>query len=261
VVLGALAANAERACIVVCALASAFMNWTASNQASFRSVAVYVSAPILLALTTDRTISVVRRHVLGMREDGSAWARLGHGLGRAALYALRLVVDFRATRTGVRQAILRAAPLPELEERAGEREDLDVTSVLREELAVGLERIRSAADADVTRLREELAHHCAQVDALLDRQARLELAAGASAYPSKKAHLLALYRQHGEYGRREVASRVAGELAETAGLQPGTARAYVYEELARLAGDAEQADTHREAGLLMDPAASKEDHQ
>src|SRR5208283_3703900 len=47
VVLGALAANAERACIVVCALASAFMNWTASNQASFRSVAVYVSAPIL----------------------------------------------------------------------------------------------------------------------------------------------------------------------------------------------------------------------
>ena len=61
-----LAANAERACIVVCAVVSAFMNWTASNPASLRSVAVYVSAPVLLALTTDRTISVVRRHVLGL---------------------------------------------------------------------------------------------------------------------------------------------------------------------------------------------------
>ena len=101
---------------------------------------------------------------------------------------------------------------------------------------------------------------------LAERLGRLELEAaaggnGASVYPSKKAHLLALYRQHGEYGRREVASRVAGELAEAAGLQPGTARAYLYEELARLAGDSGQAGTHREAGLLMDPAASKEDHQ
>ena len=93
-----LAASSERACIVVCALASAFMAWTASNPASFRSVAVYVSAPILLALTTDRTISVVRRHVLGMREDGSVWARLGRGIGLTVLYTLRLVVDLRATR-------------------------------------------------------------------------------------------------------------------------------------------------------------------
>ena len=69
-----LPANVERALIVVCALASAFMNWTASDHASLRSVAVYVSAPILLALVTDRTISVVRRHVLGMREDAQ---RLG----------------------------------------------------------------------------------------------------------------------------------------------------------------------------------------
>ena len=43
------------------------------------------------------------------------WARLGRGLGRAALWALRLLVDFRATRAGIRQAILAAAPLPELE--------------------------------------------------------------------------------------------------------------------------------------------------
>ena len=40
-----LPANVERALIVVCALASAFMNWTASDHTSLRSVAVYVSAP------------------------------------------------------------------------------------------------------------------------------------------------------------------------------------------------------------------------
>jgi hypothetical protein len=225
-----LAANSERACIVVCALASAFMNWTASNQASVRSVAVYVSAPVLLALVTDRTISVVRRHVLGMREDDhSVWARLGHGLGRAALYALRLVVDFRATWRGVRRAILRAAPLPEPEEpeRAAGAEVLDLAAV-RAELAQAVESIRRAAEADVTELAARLG------------RLELEAAAGGNAdvYPSKKAHLLALYRQHPEYGRRAVASRVAGELAEAAGLQPGTARAYVYEELARQRGDA-----------------------
>jgi hypothetical protein len=40
-----LGAPAERTAIVVCAAASAFMNWTAANQASLRSVAVYVAAP------------------------------------------------------------------------------------------------------------------------------------------------------------------------------------------------------------------------
>ena len=195
-----LPANVERALIVVCALASAFMNWTASDHTSLRSVAVYVSAPILLALVTDRTISVVRRHVLGMCEDASVWARFGQRLGRAALWAARLLVDFRATRAGIRQAILRATPLPELDERAAEREDLDVTAVLREELATGLERIRTRPTWTCTRLREELAHHQAQVPELLDRQGRLELAAGASAYPTKKAHFMALYREHADYG-------------------------------------------------------------
>jgi hypothetical protein len=61
-------------------------------------VAVYVSAPVLLALVTDRVISVVRRHVLGMSPDASVWARLARQLGRATLWAARLGVDFRATR-------------------------------------------------------------------------------------------------------------------------------------------------------------------
>ena len=232
-----LPANAERALIVVCAFASAFMNWTASDHASLRSVTVYVSAPILLALVTDRVISVVRRHVLGMAEDASVWARFGQRLGRAALWAARLLVDFRATRTGIRQAILAATPLPELAGRAAEGEDLDVTAVLREELAA----------LDVDGLRADLWHAVnalgPRLDGLQDslggalgRLERLELAAGASAYPTKKARFIALYREHADYGAREAAGRVAGELAARAGLQAGTARAYVYQELAGLAG-------------------------
>ena len=117
-----------------------------------------------------------------------------------------------------------------------------------------MERIRRAAEADLaswpTWMLVHLSRHvtwpvAAAGTRMGQRLGRLELEAaasgnGAAVYPSKKAHLLALYRQHGEYGRREAASRVAGELAEAAGLQPGTARAYVYEELARLAGDSDR---------------------
>ncbi|HXC62864.1 MAG TPA: hypothetical protein VNZ67_00835 [bacterium] len=218
-----LGAPAERAAIVACAAASAFMNWTAADQASVRSVAVYVAAPILLALTTDRTISVVRRHVLGMKDDASPWARLGRALGRVVLYALRAVVDFRGTRRGVKAAILAAAPLPEAE--PGDL-DVDHFAVLREELATGLDRIRAAVSEDVTRLYGELA-------AVAERQGRLELAAGASAYPTKKAHVLALYRARADYGHREKAGAAARALAGAAGVPASTARAYVYEELAK----------------------------
>ena len=48
---------------------------------------------------------------------------------------------------------------------------------------------------------------------------------------TKKAVLLALYRAHPHYGDRSRASRVAAELAPQAGLQPGTARSYMYAEL------------------------------
>jgi Protein of unknown function (DUF2637) len=48
---------------------------------------------------------------------------------------------------------------------------------------------------------------------------------------TKKAALLALYRAHPEYGVRDMAAKVAGELAPQAGLSAGTARAYLYAEL------------------------------
>jgi hypothetical protein len=221
-----LGAPAERAAIVICAAASAFMNWTAADQASLRSVAVYVAAPILLALTTDRTISVVRRHVLGMKDDASPWAKMGRGLARLALYMLRAVVDVKGTRRGVKAAILAAAPLPEAEAPAV---DVDALDGLRAELVATRDAVDTFARSFTGQLGSlrELAEDTAQ------RQSRLELAAGASAYPTKKAHVLALYRARADYGQRDAAGAAAKALAAAAGVPASTARAYVYEELAK----------------------------
>jgi uncharacterized protein DUF2637 len=54
-------------------------------------------------------------------------------------------------------------------------------------------------------------------------------------YATKKAALLAAYAQHPARGDRKQVSRVAAELAEAAGLSPGTARSYLYAHLAKAA--------------------------
>ena len=58
---------------------------------------------------------------------------------------------------------------------------------------------------------------------------------------TKKDVFLQLYRGHFAHGNRELASKTAAELAPRAGLQPGTARSYVYAEL----------DVERAGGLRM----------
>jgi hypothetical protein len=157
------------------------MNYLAADTSSAKSVVAFTAAPVFAAIVTDRVVSVVRRHALGL-EEPSAWKGLGRflaGSARAAalvlLYGLRLCLAFRETAAGLRQAVLNAAPLPQ--------PPLD----------------------DVT--------------------------------PTKKAVLLAAYRADAEYGRRSAASQVAARLAPLADLQPGTARSYVYAELARLEGE------------------------
>ena len=50
---------------------------------------------------------------------------------------------------------------------------------------------------------------------------------------TKKDALLLLYRQHEHYGDRSMASQLAAELGPRVGLQPGTARTYIYAELNR----------------------------
>lgn len=175
------AARTERALILACGAASAYMNISAADVASPRSVAAYALAPIALAVAVDRVIAVIRRHVLAAPEPG-AWTALGAAAAAAVrltglvlLYALRLALAPVETARGLRRMLLDAAPLP---------------------------APPAAGDCET-----------------------------AGPPPTKKAVLLALYRAHPDYGDRGKASRVAGELAPQAGLQPGTARTYLYAEL------------------------------
>ena len=110
----------ERALILACAAASAYMNVSAADTASPRSVVAYAVAPIALAVVVDRVVAVIRRHVLADAE-ASAWTALGGALltasrlaGVAALYSLRFVLAPPSTATGLRRMVLAAAPLPGL---------------------------------------------------------------------------------------------------------------------------------------------------
>ena len=76
-------ARAERALILACAAASAYMNVSAADVASPRSVAAYAVAPVALAVVVDRVVAVIRRHVLADREP-SAWTTVGRAAAAAA---------------------------------------------------------------------------------------------------------------------------------------------------------------------------------
>ena len=174
-------ARTERILILACAAASAYMNVSAADVASPRSVAAYAIAPVALAVVVDRVVAVIRRHVLADQEP-SAWNTLGRAAaavakiaGRMLLYSLRLALAAPETARGLRRMVLDAAPLPALPQTPAPE-------------AVEPPR-------------------------------------------TKKEVLLALYRAHPDYGDRSTASRVAAELAAQAGLQPGTARTYLYAEL------------------------------
>jgi hypothetical protein len=118
-------ARAERILILACAAASAYMNVSAADVASPRSVAAYAIGPISLAVVVDRVVAVIRRHVLADREP-SAWSTVGHAAAAAAritglvlLYALRLVLAAPQTARGLRRMVLDATPLPRLPQTPG----------------------------------------------------------------------------------------------------------------------------------------------
>jgi hypothetical protein len=174
-------ARAERALILLCAAASSYMNVSAADLASPRSVTAYAVAPVALAVVVDRVVAVIRRHVLADVEP-PAWATAGRAAAAAAkstglvlLYGLRFALAAPETARGLRRMVLDATPLPALPE--------------------------PPAPGPTTL-------SC-----------------------TKKSVLLALYRAHPDYGDRRSASRVAAQLAPQAGLQPGTARSYLYAEL------------------------------
>jgi hypothetical protein len=110
----------ERWGVVGIALLSAGMNFAAADSGSWRSVLAFCAPPIFLAFVVDRTVSTIRRHLLGMTDDRSAFAVAGavllgllKVLGVFLLYLLRLVLSPIDTPRGLRQMVLNAAPLPE----------------------------------------------------------------------------------------------------------------------------------------------------
>jgi hypothetical protein len=196
-------------------------------------LAVYVMPPVFLAVVVDRVIAVVRRWVTGDTER-SAWLVLGRAvltIGRLAvlilLYLLRLVLDPVATARGLRRGVLQAAPLPS---SASQAAAADLKPEL-EEIRVSLARLDGLGEAlgfqreHIDRLGQEV------------KTVAAEVFGTGQVFATKKEAFLHAYRQHADYGDRSVAAKVAAELAPAAHLQPGTARSYVYEELARANGD------------------------
>jgi hypothetical protein len=203
------ASKAERFLIMTCSAASAGMNFAAANPASWRSVAAYTAAPVFLAIITDRVISVIRRHVLPADTE-SAWAWLGHVTIRAArlttlvaLYLLRTLLAPKETAKGLRRMVLDAAPVPGTAEPTA---------------APATKRPDEPEDRDDQADNGDDNH---------EDEPPVEFA-------TKKQAFLSRYRGHPHYGIREAAARVATELAPLAGLQAGTGRTYIAEELKRI---------------------------
>jgi hypothetical protein len=219
-----------RVLIMICAGASAAMNLAAANPASWRSVAAYVSAPVFLAVITDRVIAVIRQHVLPLDAE-SAWAPLGRAAaimlrlaGVVALYLLRIILAPSGTLRGLRQMVLDAAPVPGMmgTRRTG-GEPLPYPAHDREIPGHGSGRPPEDKNA-------------AQVSADADGRGAGQPVTG---FGTKKAAFLSRYRTHPQYGDRSAAGRVAAELAPLAGLQAGTGRTYIAEELRKLTGMAD----------------------
>jgi len=151
---GRQAAPVERALIVVCAFGSAAMNYGAADVSSLRSVAAYVMPPVFLAIVTDRVIAVVRRHMLGMESERSAWAVIGRvvlvvltAVGKAVLYGLRLVLAPGSTLSGARCLVLLATPLPGVHALVQEQAQVDAARA-------ALGTVRAAIRDDLRELRD-----------------------------------------------------------------------------------------------------------
>jgi hypothetical protein len=191
----------ERALILACAIASAYMNVSDADTASPRSVVAYAVAPVALAVVVDRVVAVVRRHVLGV-DEVSAWTALGCAVVTAArlsglvlLYSLRFALAPPSTAKGLRRWVLVVTPLPE---------------PARSPAAVSLTSSETPA-----------------IDSPVTEPSELEGA-------SKKARLAWWYEQDPAYGDRATAAAAAKRLAPLVGLGEGTARAYIGQILADL---------------------------
>jgi hypothetical protein len=193
----------ERALILACSIASAYMNVSAADAASPRSVVAYAVAPVALAVVVDRVVAVIRRHVLA-DEETSAWTALGGTVVAAArlagvivVYSLRFALAPPSTASGLRRWVLVLAPLPEPE--------------------------RATLPAS-------------EVPAIEPPPAEPPELEGAT----KRARLTWWYQQDPAYGDRGAVAAAAKRIAPLVGLGEGTARAYIGQIVAGLekAGEA-----------------------
>jgi hypothetical protein len=123
------------------------------------------------------------------------------------LYLLRTVLAPSGTLRGLRQMVLDAAPVPA---RTGARTVCgEPTPCSADEHGIPASESERQADDQGT------GQHVIR-------------------FGTKKAAFLSRSRGHSEYGNRSAAGRVAAELAPLAGLQAGTGRTYIAEELRKL---------------------------
>ena len=133
----------------------------------------------------------------------------------AALYLLRTVLAPSGTLRGLRQMVLDAAPVPG---RTGAR------TVCGEPIPC------PADDHGIPQSESERPDEGKADDQDGDHGAGQRVIQ----FRTKKAAFLSRYRGHPEYGNRSAAGQVAAELAPLAGLQAGTGRTYIAEELRKL---------------------------
>ena len=102
-------ARAERVLILLCAAASSYMNVSAADVASPRSVAAYAVAPVALAVVVDRVVAAGGRARLGrdfwFYFSGQAVSQLG---GSFTTFALPLLV-FKLTHSATNLALTTVA--------------------------------------------------------------------------------------------------------------------------------------------------------
>lgn len=227
---GGQTARIERALIVVCACGSAAMNYAGADVSSVRSVAAYVMPPVFLAIVTDRVIAVVRRHVLGMAAERSAWAALGRAAliaaavaGKAVLYGLRLALAPRSTLGGARRWVLLATPLPAAPVSRPVLPSPSPVFLPPPSAIGGDEDQRSPIPMCLVKTGHAVGEICARPRPCTQHEPEVRLPG-----ETKKAHLARLYADHPTFGNRAPASRTAAELAPHAQLSEGTARAYIY---------------------------------
>lgn len=232
-------ATIERALIVLCSLGSAAMNYGAADSHSLRSVAAYVMPAILFAITVDRVIAVIKRHVLGKEDERSPWGAIIRAvlfvpriIALIVLYFLRLILAPWSTITGARRWVLNSTPLPAApaavvlsavpDDGADEERELEAPG--RKALPPG----SCIAELDS-------GEPCGRVRPCTRHEPEISLPD-----ENKTQYMRRLYRGHPLFGDRSAVGPAAKELNRYVGTSDGNARNIIYAYLAEL--DAAQAD-------------------